>query len=132
MEFFVSGELDIEIAELFRPIRQEVTTRLNDNLYENNYGAVIDKIALIPIVLSPRFLNQRTERRLVQWKTRTADYRLIIDYESFIKGTNEDRKRLLVTNLLVAVNDISRKSKEFEGSKLQQDILNVFEEIECS
>ena len=127
MRFFISGELDSEISDIFRPIRQDVEHRLNEELGRINYGPDVEKIALIPIILGSRF-KLRKERRLIQHKSKCADYRLIINFEQFLKGTEQDRKTLLINNLLESISDISRKlGSKFEGEQLTKDVMRLFQ-----
>jgi len=126
MNFFISGELDAEIAEVFRPIRQDVEKLLNENLGSHVYGSALEKISLIPIIVGPMFMP-RPERRLIKHKSKVADYRIVVEYELFLKGSAETRKELLIENLLSAVADISKKlGNNFEGQRLYQDIINLF------
>ncbi|GAA3962068.1 Imm44 family immunity protein [Allohahella marinimesophila] len=126
MRFFISGELDSEIAEVFRAIRQQVEKQLNEHLAGQMYGSAIEKIALAPIIRGPRF-SPASERRLVQHKSKTADYRLVIEYDRFLNGSEQVRRQLLVENLLLAVDDLGRKlGNKFEGQRLAQDISTLF------
>jgi hypothetical protein len=130
MEFWISGEIDSEVGEMFRPIQNAIEKALNENFGSNSYGEILGKIALIPIILGPRFQDFQKERRLIKWKEKIADYRLHIDFHAFSKGTERERKAMLLKNLLNAVEDIERKSKgKFEGEKLRQDICRVFHDI---
>jgi Immunity protein 44 len=130
MEFWISGELDSEVAELFGPIGKVIEATLNERLGRNDYGDVVAKIALIPIILGPRFQGAQKERRLIKSKEKIADYRLYISFQAFAAGTEKERKGLLLENLLTAVEDIERKSKgKFHGKKLSQDIRREFHDI---
>ena len=130
MRFFFSGELDAEIADQYRVIRQEVEAALNDGLGDQDYGGVLNEIGIIPMILGPRFSEGRKERRLVKRDEKTADYRLFIDYKKWTAGSHSDRKRLLLENVLACVEDIDRKLKGgFNGKRLSQDILRLFPEV---
>lgn len=107
----LSGELDAEVADQYRAIRKEVENALNHALGDQDYGDVLNEIGIIPIILGPRFSEGRTERRLVKRAEKTADYRLFIDYKDWAAGSQGDRKRLLVKNVLACVKDIDRKLK---------------------
>ena len=130
MRFFFSGELDAEIADQYRVIRQEVEAALNDGLGDQDYGGVLNEIGIIPMILGPRFSEGRKERRLVKRDEKTADYRLFIDYKEWTAGSHSDRKRLLLENVLACVEDIDRKLKGgFHGKRLSQDIRRLFPEV---
>jgi hypothetical protein len=62
MEFWISGELDSEVAELFDSVGKVIEATLNERLGRNDYGDVVAKIALIPIILGP---GSRVRRRSV-------------------------------------------------------------------
>jgi len=129
MRFFYSGELDEAIFDDYRPIRQHVERVLNEALALRDYGTALEKIAIIPMILGPRFASNRAERRLLKRKDKVADYRLFIDFEAFLKGGETERIRLLVCNTLEAVQDIDRKLKgAFNGKQLCADILSLFPE----
>jgi len=127
MKFFFSGELDVDIADSYREIRKLVESTLNEQLGENNYGEEIQKISIIPIILGPRFIEGKKERRLIKKKEKVADYRLFVDFNTWLNGTNEIRTNLIIDNILEAVDDINRKLKDsFNGDSLRNDILRSF------
>lgn len=127
MLFFISGELDSEIADAFRPIRKDIKELLNDYLGSRNYGAAIEKISFIPIILGSRFTS-RPERELVQHMLKVADYRVAIEYELFLNGSGQSRKQLLIESLLLVVADIGKKfGRKFESQRLTQDISALFD-----
>jgi hypothetical protein len=128
VRFFLSGEIDAEIAEAFRATSAEVESKLNSALGNSSYGEAVEEIGIIPIVLSSRFRG-RKERRIVQRRTRSADYRLFIEFDVFLHGSNSDRRRLLIENIVTSVADIHRKLKfDFDGPRLINDIRQLFAE----
>ncbi len=130
MKFWISCEIDSEVGDAFTPIQKEIESTLNSNLAGHSYGDCIEKIALIPMILGPRFPGHK-ERRLIQHKAKCTDYRLHINFHDFLNGTEQERKVLLVENLLAAVSDIERKLKgKFDGGKLTKDIASLFPYIE--
>jgi hypothetical protein len=130
MHFFLSGEIDAEIADQYRVVRKVVETRLNEALTNESYGDAIQEIAVIPIILGPRFLSGREERRLIKHRERVADYRLFIDLARFKDGSPQDQTNLLVQNVLACVEDIARKLKgKLDGERLRNDIQSLFPEL---
>ena len=130
MRFFISGEIDSEIGDLFTPIRKEIELVLNENIGSKSYSLDIEEIYLIPMILGPRFPDHK-ERRLLQRKDKCADYRLHIDFNAFLNGTVQERKILLVKNLFDAVADIKRKLKNsFDADNLLKDINALFPYVE--
>lgn len=129
MNFWYSGEIDSEIDEAFRSTRKTIEERLNAALAGNDYGTGVTKIAIIPIILGPRFPGH-SERRLLQRSQHSADYRLHIEFESFRRGSQRTRELLLIRNTVQAIEDILKKTKkakiEFFGEVLIQDVLAAF------
>lgn len=127
MKFWFSAELDHRVADSYRPVRVRVETRLNALCGDRQYGDAIIKIAIIPMILGPEFLEGRPERRLWQRKQRAADYRTIIDFDAFLNGGEAERERLLIENILDAIRDLQRKAgASFLGEALISDILAEF------
>ena len=114
----------------YRVVRNEVESRLNSALANQSYSEVLEEIGIISMILATSFSKRRKERRLVKHAEKTADYRLFIDFEAFANGSERDRKRLLVENLLASVEDIHRKLRgAFDGARLRKDILRLFPEV---
>lgn len=127
MKFWFSGELDHRVADAYRPVRARVEEKLNRMCEGRDYGNAVTKIAIIPMILGPEFLSGRPERRLWKRKEGVADYRTIIDFESFLSVGDAARERLLVTNTVDAVRDLHRKAAgQFRGDELVSDILREF------
>lgn len=127
MKFFFSGELDHRIDDAYSPVMKAVEARLNTRCGDRDYGSDIIEIAIIPMILGPEFLKGRPERKLLQRKQCTADYRTIIDYEKFRMGDEAQRQRLLIKNTVEAIYDLKRKvGKHFQADALVSDVLAEF------
>ena len=128
MEFFLSGELNAEIADAYAPVRRHVEERLNTSLSAKEYGSAVRSIGVIPMILRPESRLSRPERKLFQRKACGADYRTAIDFEKFRDGNESVRQQLLVRNVVEAVEDLQRKAgRTFQGHALMQDILRLFQ-----
>lgn len=131
MRFFMSGELDSEIADQYRVARKLVETKLNETLGAECYGEALLEISIIPIILGPRFIQGKTERRLIKHKEKTADYRLFIDFTQFKDGSPSDRVNLLLANVLSCVDDIAAKlGSQLDAQRLKNDIKKLFSEFQ--
>ena len=127
IEFSASGEIDKDIAESYRTLRNSLIATLNNELSQNDYGHVVKKIFIAPIIVKPNERFDRQERKLFKKAKGIADYRLKIDFDEWHKGNDSDRESLLVKNLITSIEDIQRKlGKEFNGEKLIKDILVIF------
>ena len=67
------------------------------------------------------------ERKLFKRKSSSADFRLRIDYDQFCNGDDKARLDLIVKNIINSVQILrSRATKDFDGERLEADILNAF------
>jgi hypothetical protein len=127
VRFFFSGEIDTLVYDLYFVTRPLVEKPLNESLGSRDYGPALINIGIIPIIMRPEWLGDRKERRLFQRKQRSADYRLFIDFERFRSGGLDDRVRLLLANVITAIEDLQRKAgRSFDGGALTADILSLF------
>lgn len=131
MRFFLSGELEGEIAEGFINIISEIGSDL-EKLNSNNYGSEVEEIAIIPIVvnITPEYeaAGFFKERKLFKKKSKVADFRLRIDYETFLSADYATRKILIIENIIQSIRLLGEKAtSDFNAIKLEQDILQVFD-----
>nr|WP_206704533.1 Imm44 family immunity protein [Bacillus wiedmannii] len=130
-EIFLSGELEGDIAEEFINIISEISSEL-EKLNNNNYGSEVEKISIIPIVvkITPEYeaAGFFKERKLFKKKSKVADFRLRIDYETFSTANYSARKILILKNIIQSIRILGEKAKsDFNAIKLEQDILQVFD-----
>lgn len=131
MRFFLSGELEGDIAEEFINIISEIGSEL-EGLNSNDYGSEVEEIAIIPIVakITPEYEDAGffKERKLFKRKSKEADFRLRIDYETFLSADYATRKILIIRNIIRSIRRLGERAKsDFNAIKLEQDILQVFD-----
>ncbi|MGE6619605.1 Imm44 family immunity protein [Bacillus mycoides] len=131
MRFFLSGELEGDIAEEFINIISEISSDL-EKLNSNNYGSEVEEIAIIPIVvnITPEYEDAgfHKERKLFKRKSKEADFRLRIDYETFLLADDSGRKILIIKNIIQSIRILGKRAKsDFNALKLEEDILQVFD-----
>ncbi|MDE7550268.1 dihydrolipoamide succinyltransferase [Bacillus anthracis] len=131
MRFFLSGELEGDIAEEFINIISEIGSEL-EGLNSNDYGSEVEEIAIIPIVakITPEYEDAGffKERKLFKRKSKEADFRLRIDYETFLSADYATRKILIIRNIIRSIRILGERAKsDFNAIKLEQDILQVFD-----
>ncbi|AXO97260.1 Imm44 family immunity protein [Bacillus anthracis] len=131
MRFFLSGELEGDIAEEFINIISEIGSEL-EGLNSNDYGSEVEEIAIIPIVakITPEYEDAGffKERKLFKRKSKEADFRLRIDYETFLSADYATRKILIIRNIIQSIRILGEKAKsDFNAIKLEKDILQIFD-----
>lgn len=132
MYLFLSSEIgDIdnkEFRHIYNIIKEKLSfitdeTKEGILLKDNTYGTEFESIAIIPMIISPRF-DFYKERKLIRFKEKWADIRLRINYESYQSSDFEGKFKLVAQIIIESVRVIdARKKKDFQGQKLIDDIL---------
>lgn len=136
MKFFLSGEIDGTrpkdlIDKKFQVASESVSDILTPVLEENDYGEEVLELNIIPIVVKLTEEMEKAgwhkERKLFKRKSNSADFRLRIDYDAFCNGDDQLRVNLLIENIIESVRILKdRATKNFEGERLEADILRCF------
>lgn len=67
------------------------------------------------------------ERTLYKAKEGSADYRLKIDYDAFVQADEQEKRRLIIENILQCVRLLGEKTKkqktDFDAQRLENDII---------
>ncbi|MHC1686049.1 MAG: Imm44 family immunity protein [Clostridiaceae bacterium] len=127
MKIIITAEIDTVVRKEFQIIRKEILDKIKQ-LEDIEYG--LDKISIIPIIveLTPELEEAGffKERKLVRKKSRMADIRLRIDFNTFKNSDNAAQKMLIIKNIIESVRIIGAKMKgEFDAIKFETDILNA-------
>jgi hypothetical protein len=79
----------------------------------NNYGDGVTDLGIIPTVYPQWMLDKQKsvgkeikERRLL--RKGDADYRLFINHEAFVNGSTDERRKLVIENVLT-VQDLMQR-----------------------
>ena len=134
MFLFLSSETGDIDGEKLRMICNQIdsdlsfiTDRKNENILEKDqkYGTEFESIAIITMILSPRF-DIYKERRLIRFKEHWADIRLKINYDHYQKSNDSVKRLLLIKNIVDSIMVVeNRKKGDFQGIKLIDDILQA-------
>jgi hypothetical protein len=130
MHFFISGELDGKLHQDYTTLSREISSKLK-TLEVNDYGSEFVDIGVIMIIIDRRrgIFDDGTykERKLIHWKTKAADIRLITEFDTFQAADYEGRRLLLLDNLIRSIKVIAGRSKgDFNGEQLITDIYRLF------
>ncbi|QYJ88953.1 Imm44 family immunity protein [Shewanella halotolerans] len=136
MKFFLSGELDgtkpqDQIDKKFQVASDYVTEKLTPILEVESYGNEVAELNIIPIIVKlsdeMEAAGWHKERKIFKRKSHSTDFRLRIDYGEFCNGSDEQRIKLLIDNIIESVRILSqRANKSFDGQRLESDIRNCF------
>src|SRR5579885_3625782 len=143
MKLWVGGEMgpwpeglgqDIEAEQL--SIRHRAIKPLEEYLAGRDYGSGLKTLYVIPMTFPPGF-KFYNERRLLRPGKKEADYRLKIDYQSFVNANEERKEKLLLKNIIQCVRLVGAKMKkrklEFDSEKMEREIrefLQFFDTVE--
>lgn len=137
-EFFLTSEtgfLDDKSLKSLQLIMLKVDKKLTEKLSMSNYGGALNHISIIPSIFPNKFYLENPdhkERKLIKWKSKTADIRLRIDFDKWVESDDKGKEKLFCDNVIRSIQVIQSKVKEgFDAKKLESDIrkeLNYEEE----
>ena len=131
MKFYMSGEVDGKVGDIFGKLVNEIKPKLK-TLEDRDYGGEVDDLGIIPVIIDPRMgLLEKgffKERRLFKRKAKEADFRLWIDFDKFYNADYEKKKLLILDNIIRSIKILGEKAKkDFDEEKLINDIYNLFD-----
>ncbi len=131
IRLFLSGEVDSDIGHEKLMVSNQVEKQIQTNILDqNDYGDSIEILGVIPTILGERFTSAGVlskERKLVKHKNKSTDIRLKIDHAKFKDGTEDERRKLLLENIIKSIRIVGgRVKKGFDSEKLEADIRKEF------
>ena len=95
---------------------------------DKNYSEKIDTIGIVPIVAPKELVDKGLWQEEVKYdmKFKLAYVSKQIEFDEYNLSNTDDRKSLIVKNILESVKSISRKGK-FDYDKFQKDLLEFLE-----
>jgi len=138
MTFFLSYESTAPAIVYLQKFQPLASAELN-KLSQENYGDELTDIAIISIVVPEDLFQFLPERKLFQRKSRSADIRLRINFQQFLKAKPEQRYKLYCDHILESVETLRHKvssgylfdalisdiSEVLSGEEFRQRMLNV-------
>lgn len=133
MRIFLGAEMEDRAGDILYKIRKNIEKKLqfvceeNGNLEEDDtYGTEFQDVGIITIIIPKEMKEYWKERKYISRKNRSADIRLYIDYERFIKETPKNQRLMYIENIIKSIEVLKERSKgDFKGDKLIQDILEA-------
>lgn len=133
MKLFVSAEegpwpeeKKHEIHSQILSIHNNSLTPLEKFLVNKDYGSSLKTLYIIQMILRPD-IKLYEERTLYKAKEGSADYRLKIDYDAFVQADEQEKRRLIIENILQCVRLLGEKTKkqktDFDAQRLENDII---------
>lgn len=133
MRLFLSFEAqhatEIGIAKICWEINQKLSFVTNDTCdleNVNNYGSEFRIISIIPTCVDTSYLEILgwKERKQFWRKKKSADIRIMMNYEQFIKETYENKQKMFLETIIKSIEIVQKHSKDdFNGTGLIEDIL---------
>ncbi len=115
MEIWIGGEIESSIEEKFRLARCELESNLSEFLKSKRYELELDSFDCIAIIRNDAEFN---EIHKYSAKKREMDFRLTIDYESFLLASHEQCKFHIFQMLLRAI-DILASNNQVNTNEIQ-------------
>jgi|SRR5579872_490406 immunity protein 44 of polymorphic toxin system len=122
MELWMSAELDSDVFEDFRFVRESVQRDVNALLSAADYGGKVADWAAIPMITT-RVAPEYKEVARLSKDGRSAEFRLRISHSDFKQGTPHQRRRLLLDMLATCVRLMSELgARGLDAERLSRDI----------
>jgi hypothetical protein len=126
MEFFLGAEAEAPAATILSKFNQVVKQGLR-KLSDTTYGEELSSIAIVTILLrADKYEDGFAERMLFQRKQKSADIRLRIDFELFMRSTPVERYDIYREHILSSIETLRRKvSGQFDFDALVEDVTSI-------
>lgn len=103
MKLWMSGEVDADVADAYQSARRKIVASVNDRLQRVDFAAGCKELAVIAIIChdcDPEY------KEIVKYHRGrgVAEFRLKIDYQSFLDSNEDDRTKLVLDMLLRALD----------------------------
>lgn len=118
---FFSSETTPPAGNILSKIYVPIENQFNNLFSKKNYGGELDSIGIIPICCAKEFKNDIKERKYVSLKRRYADFRLVIDFEQFIKSDNDDQINLFIECVYTAIDILEKRLHKFDKEVFLND-----------
>lgn len=99
-------------------------TKISNFMKEKNYSELIDKIGMTPIVAPEDIIKKGQWKEEVQYniKSNLIIVKKYINYDRYVKASIEEKKKLIVANILKSIKTIQRKGK-INYLQFEEDLL---------
>jgi len=122
MTLWMSGEIQLDIAEEHRSARKDIEAAVNDVLGSSDYGEGLDKWYLIAIILEEN-LPDFDEVNKYRKKERSFESRLKISHAEFKAADAVGQRKLIVGTLLRSIAEMRRLAiRGIDYAKLESDL----------
>ncbi|MBQ4425134.1 MAG: hypothetical protein II882_05305 [Lachnospiraceae bacterium] len=122
---FFSTESQTPAAVIIMRILNKIDSYLLENDYTiSRYTTEFNEIAIIPICISEEMIARGfyKERKYISRKKRTADIRLHMDYDVFVRSDDNERCLLCYKMILNAGEYIEQKTQSFNALQFLTDV----------
>jgi hypothetical protein len=107
MKLWIGAETQAEVTETFRSVRTEMERVLNSEIESFSGDIGVDGWDCLVILREDCHLPEVIKYSLAK---REMDFRLLMDYQAFVKATPAERQRLLFALLLRSLSLLKHKS----------------------
>lgn len=96
MKIWIGGEVDSDIFEPFRIIRNEIEIQVNNIIEKKYYGDGLNSWDLILIIKKEHGVSSYKYNK----RTKETDIRLPINYQLFAKAVEKEKKEIVLNCLI--------------------------------
>lgn len=126
MKLWIGGEVQVDVGDDFRLIRNHVQDLTNRLFEKKDYGNGVSELALIPMILGEHGPHWYKEVKRFHKKDRSAEFRLIIDYDEFKAADREAKTRLFCDMVLRSLSLLEEMDiADFDVAAVRRDFQRV-------
>lgn len=123
MKLWISGEIEGPIDEAFRDARKKMEQTINAVIEDKTYGLPLDGWDCIAILRKDNNFEEITK---YSKKKQDMDFRLKVDYDKFLSGTQLQREKLFFNMLERSLALLKEKGLPADGiDQLHLDLKRV-------
>jgi hypothetical protein len=126
MKFWMSGEIQADVSDAFRPLCNRIEASLNDGLAGRDYGGGLLKWNYVAIILSDDGPKGYIEVNRYNKRDKSCEFRLKVDHDQFKDGDTKTRATMLCESLLRSLSLLeSMNVPSVDVKALQEDFTNI-------
>lgn len=126
MKVWMSGEVQADISDAYRNVRNRVEASLNLALNELSYGAGLQEWDFIAIIRNDDSPMEYGEVNRYDSRNKSCEFRLKINHAQFKTGNTQTRTSMLCDGLLRSLSMLeSMNVPDLDVSSLRRDFLAI-------
>lgn len=122
MELWTSGEIQSDVGDDYRKIRNQAEQAVNALFSKNDYGSGLNRWVYMAIIKAVETDDFKEIQRFNK-KKKEVEFRLRIKHKDFLNASYDEKKKLFLESLLRSIQIMPEIGiKDFDFERLSNDI----------